>query len=59
MGTGNIDPGRDGGGSTPQGLSSEKREDIWAILLAVAVLLACLGAPDQVYHFFKTALYLF
>jgi hypothetical protein len=59
MGTGNIDPGRGGGEPAPQGLSSEKREDIWAILLAAAVLLVSMAAPEQVYHFFKKALYLF
>ncbi|MGD2064766.1 MAG: hypothetical protein PVF51_14485 [Nitrospirota bacterium] len=59
MGTGNIEPGQTGGGSTQGGLSSEKREDIWSILLAAAVLLAAIAAPEQVYHLFKEALYLF
>ena len=31
--------------------SSEKREDIWAILIVVVVFLFCLAFPAQVYHF--------
>jgi hypothetical protein len=39
--------------------SSEKREDVWAILIAVAVLVLSLAFPEHVYHFFKTGLYVF
>ena len=39
--------------------SSEKREDIWAIIIAMGVLVLSLAFPDQVYHFFKYGLYLF
>jgi hypothetical protein len=40
-------------------LSSEKREDIWAIILAVAVMLCSIAAPDFVHHLFKKGLFLF
>jgi len=39
--------------------SSEKREDIWAILIAVAILILSFAFPEQIYHFFKKGLYLF
>jgi hypothetical protein len=39
--------------------SSEKREDIWAIIIAAGVLLLSFVFPDQIYHFFKTTLYPF
>ena len=42
-----------------QGLSSEKREDLWAIILAVAVMLCCMAAPDFVHDLFKKGLFLF
>lgn len=42
-----------------EGLSSEKREDLWSILLAAAVLLLSMAAPEAVHNFFKNALYLF
>jgi hypothetical protein len=42
-----------------EGLSSEKREDIWALLIALVVLLFCLAAPEAVYDFFRRALYVF
>ncbi len=41
------------------GLSSEKREDIWALLIALGVLVICFVIPEQVYAFFKSTLYLF
>jgi hypothetical protein len=40
-------------------LSSEKREDIWAIILAVAVMLCSMAAPDLVHDLFKKGLFLF
>jgi hypothetical protein len=39
--------------------SSEKREDIWAIIIAVAFLLCSLLFPEQFHDFFAKALYLF
>ena len=42
----------------PAGLSSAKREDIWALLIAAAVMLAALAAPEAVHTFFKKVLYL-
>lgn len=41
------------------GLSSSKREDIWALIIAGIVMLASIAAPDAVYNFFKKMLYLF
>ena len=41
----------------PEGLSSAKREDIWALLVAAAVMLAALAAPEAVHTFFKKVLY--
>lgn len=40
-------------------VSSEKREDIWALLIAGGILIVSVAFPDQVYHFFRNALYLF
>ena len=39
--------------------SSEKREDIWAIIIALAVFLFCFTFPAQVHHFFTRVLFLF
>jgi len=39
--------------------SSEKREDIWAIILAVAILICSLVFPQQFHDFFANALYFF
>jgi hypothetical protein len=39
--------------------SSEKREDIWAIIIAVAILLCSLAFPQQLHDFFASTLYLF
>ena len=33
------------------GLTPEKREDLWALIIAGIVLLACLAAPDAIHHF--------
>lgn len=41
------------------GLSSAKREDIWALVIAGIVMLASIAAPDAVYSFFKKILYVF
>jgi len=46
------------GGKT-SGLSSAKREDIWALIIASVVMLASLFAPQQTYHVFKEMLFLF
>jgi hypothetical protein len=43
----------------PAGLSSAKREDIWALIIATVVLLTSLAAPEAVYDFFKKILYIF
>ena len=40
------------------GLTPEKREDIWALLIAAGVLGVCIAAPDAVHHFFKNLIYL-
>ncbi len=39
--------------------SSEKREDIWAIIIAIGIFLLSVAFPGQVYHFFNKVLYLF
>jgi hypothetical protein len=39
--------------------SSEKREDVWAIIIAVVIFLFCVVFPAQVHHFFTSALFLF
>ncbi len=39
-------------------LSSEKREDLWAILLALAVLIFSIMAPDVVHDIFKKYLFI-
>ncbi len=38
-------------------LSSAKREDIWALIIALVVLVLALLAPDAVHSFFKNGLY--
>jgi len=38
-------------------LSSAKREDIWALLIALVVLALALLAPDAVHSFFAQGLY--
>ncbi len=44
--------------SAASGLSPEKREDIWALLIAAGVLLVSIAAPDTVHNVFKNLLYL-
>ena len=39
------------------GLSSAKREDIWALIIALVVLALALLAPDAVHSFFEKGLY--
>jgi len=39
--------------------SSEKREDIWAILIVLAIFLLSIAFPAQLHHFFSKTLYLF
>ena len=39
--------------------SSEQREDIWALLIATAILILSVVFPDQIYNFFRSGLYLF
>jgi hypothetical protein len=39
--------------------SSEKREDIWALIIAMGILILSVAFPDQIYYFFRDALYLF
>jgi len=42
----------------PACLSSEKREDIWAIILALVVLLLSILAPDLLHDIFKKYLFI-
>jgi len=39
--------------------TSEKREDIWAIVIVAGVFLFCVAFPAQVHHFFTQVLFLF
>ena len=39
--------------------SSEKREDIWALIIAMGIFLLSVAFPGQIYHFFTKVLYLF
>jgi hypothetical protein len=39
--------------------SSEKREDIWAIIIAMLTLILSVAFPEQIYNFFKKVLYFF
>ena len=41
------------------GLSSEKREDIWALIIASVIMLISFVSPEGVYRFFKEVLFLF
>ena len=42
-----------------EAFSSEKREDIWALVIAMAILLLSVAFPEQIRHFFSSTLYLF
>ena len=44
---------------TATGLSSAKREDIWALIIAGIVMLVSIAAPEAVHDFFKNVLYIF
>ena len=39
--------------------SSEKREDIWAIIIAMGIFLLSRAFPGQINYFFNEVLYLF
>jgi len=39
------------------GLSSAKREDIWALIIALVVLALAMLAPDAIHSFFEKGLY--
>ncbi|MBH98259.1 MAG: hypothetical protein CMM56_07375 [Rhodospirillaceae bacterium] len=39
--------------------SSEKREDLWAIIIALGIFVCSLLFPDQVFNFFRDVLYFF
>ena len=39
--------------------TSEKREDIWAIVIAVMVFLFSIAFPAQIHRFFTQSLFLF
>lgn len=39
--------------------SSEKREDIWALIIAAGILLLSVAFPARIHHFFSSMLYLF
>jgi hypothetical protein len=39
--------------------TSEKREDIWAIIIVIVIFLLSVAFPDQIYQFFNNSLYLF
>ncbi len=39
--------------------SSEKREDIWAIIIAVGIFVLAVTFPEQLENFFNKTLYLF
>ncbi len=41
------------------GLSSAKREDIWALIIASVVMLIAFAAPEGVHRFFTELLFLF
>ncbi len=42
-----------------KGLSSAKREDIWALIVAGIVMIASITAPDGVHSLFKKVLFFF
>ncbi len=45
--------------TSPKGLSSAKREDIWALIIAGAIMAISMITPEGVHHFFKKVLFLF
>lgn len=42
-----------------EAMSSEKREDIWALLIAMGILVLSVAFPAQIHQFFSQVLYLF
>jgi hypothetical protein len=40
-----------------KGLSSEKREDIWSLIIATLILVISMAAPETVYDVFKNLLF--
>ena len=42
-----------------EAFSSEKREDVWALMIAMVILLLSVAFPAQIHHFFSSMLYLF
>jgi hypothetical protein len=42
-----------------QAFSSEKREDIWAIIMATGIFLLAVAFPEQIEYFFNKVLFLF
>jgi len=57
MGSETTDGPDTGAENGEPGLSSAKREDIWALIIAGVVLVLALLAPDAVHAFFKNGLY--
>ena len=45
--------------ASEKAFSSEKREDIWALIIAMGILLLSVAFPAQIHHFFSSMLYLF
>lgn len=43
----------------PSGLSSAKREDIWALIIAAVVMALSVAAPEAIHTFFKKTLFFF
>ncbi|WP_456431582.1 hypothetical protein [Thermosulfuriphilus sp.] len=58
---GKIDPpqGKDLDSVAEEVFSSEKREDIWAIIIALIVLFLSMAFPHQIYDLFKKGLFIF
>ncbi len=52
-----IDPNSEN--KKPVSLSSAKREDVWALIIASVVMLISFAAPEGVHRFFKEVLFLF
>lgn len=46
-------------GISEKAFSSEKREDIWALIIAMGILLLSVAFPAQIHHFFSSMLYPF
>lgn len=46
-------------GVSEKAFSSEKREDIWALIIATGILVLSVAFPARIHHFFSSMLYLF